>query len=170
MPGTTPSQTVGPFFSICLPWPDGATVVEPGTEGAIALRGHVLDGDGEPVPDALVETWQAGPDGDFGDGFRGFGRSPTDGDGAWEVVTLKPGPVGDGQAPHIDVSVLARGLLDRVVTRVYFADEAQANAADPVLSRLSEAQRTTLIAERHDGGYRFDIHLQGADETTFFRF
>jgi protocatechuate 3,4-dioxygenase alpha subunit len=145
-------------------------VVAPGTEGAIVLRGYVLDGDGVPVPDALLETWQADPDGGFDPGFRGFGRCPTDEDGAWEITTLKPGPVGDGQAPHIDVSVLARGLLDRVITRIYFADEAEANAADPVLSRLSEPQRATLVAEPEDGGYRFDIHLQGAHETTFFRF
>ena len=168
MAGTTPSQTVGPYFSIGLPWPDGPHVVEPGTEGAIVLRGHVTDGEGAPVPDALIETWQAGPDGTFDPGFRGFGRSPTDDDGAWEITTLKPGPVGDGQAPHIDVSVFARGLLNRVVTRIYFADEADANAADPVLSGLSEAQRATLVAEPADGGYRFDVHLQGADETAFF--
>ena len=168
MAGTTPSQTVGPYFSIGLPWPDGPTVVEPGTDGAITLSGHVLDGEGAPVPDALIETWQAGPDGSFDSGFRGFGRAATDEDGRWEITTVKPGRVDDAQAPHIDVSVLARGLLNRVVTRIYFADEAEANAADPVLAGLSEAQRATLVAEPADGGYRFDVHLQGADETAFF--
>ncbi len=162
---STPSQTVGPFFSICLPWPDGPTVVEPGSEGAITLHGYVLDGEGAPVPDAMVETWQAGPDGTFDPPFRGFGRAPTDADGRWEITTVKPGRVDDRQAPHIDVSVLARGLLDRVITRIYFADED--NGSDPVLAGLSEAQRATLIAS---ADHRFDIHLQGPDETVFFRF
>jgi protocatechuate 3,4-dioxygenase alpha subunit len=164
---STPSQTVGPFFSICLPWPDGPSVVEPGTHGAITLHGYVLDGEGGPVPDAVVETWQAGPDGAFDPSFRGFGRAPTDGDGHWEITTLKPGRVDDRQAPHIDVSVLARGLLNRVVTRIYFADED--NESDPVLSGLSEERRATLIARAEDGAYRFDVHLQGSDETVFFR-
>jgi protocatechuate 3,4-dioxygenase alpha subunit len=162
MPGATPSQTVGPFFSIALTWPDGHAVVEPGTEGAIALRGIVLDGAGEPVPDALVETWQVDPP-----GLRGFGRCPTGGEGAWEIVTRKPGGV-DGGAPHVAVSVFARGLLNRVVTRLYFADEPEANAADPVLAGLGEAERATLLARPEPGGYRFDIHLQGTHETVFF--
>jgi len=162
----TPSQTVGPFFSICLPWSDGPHVVEEHTEGAIALFGYVLDGEGAPVPDAVVETWQAGPDGSFGPDFRGFGRAPTHGNGRWEITTVKPGRVDDRQAPHIDVSVLARGLLNRVITRIYFADEAEANAADPVLAALTDGQRGTLIA---GPDHRFDIHLQGPDETVFFR-
>jgi protocatechuate 3,4-dioxygenase alpha subunit len=162
----TPSQTVGPFFSICLPWSDGPHVVDPGTDGAITLFGYVLDGEGAPVPDAVVETWQAGPDGRFDPSFRGFGRAPTDADGRWEITTVKPGPVDDRQAPHIDVSVLARGLLNRVVTRIYFADETEANAADPVLSALTDGQRATLVA---GSDHRFDIHLQGSDETVFFR-
>ena len=165
MPGTTPSQTVGPYFSIGLPWPDGPYVVQPGAEGAITLRGRVFDGAGDPIPDALIETWQAAPDGTFGGGFRGFGRAPTDESGEWEIVTLKPGRV-DGQAPHVDVSVFARGLLHRVVTRIYFPDED--NAGDPTLDGLDEAQRATLVAEAVDDGYRFDIHLQGPRETTFF--
>jgi protocatechuate 3,4-dioxygenase, alpha subunit len=165
MPGTTPSQTVGPYFSIGLPWPDGPYVVPPSAEGAITLRGIVLDGEGAPVPDAMIETWQAAPDGTFGGDFRGFGRAPTDGSGEWEIVTLKPGPV-DGQAPHVDVSVFARGLLNRVVTRIYFPDED--NSGDPALSGLDEEQRATLVAEAVDDGYRFDIHLQGPRETTFF--
>jgi protocatechuate 3,4-dioxygenase, alpha subunit len=165
----TPSQTVGPFLAIGLPWPDGPFVVPEGTPGAITITGRVLDGAGDPLPDAMVETWQAAPDGSFGGAFRGFGRCGTTDDGAWEIVTLKPGRVGDGQAPHIDVTVLARGLLNRLVTRIYFADEPEANAADPVLGGLGEEQRATLVAEADGaGGYRFDIHLQGPSETTFF--
>jgi protocatechuate 3,4-dioxygenase alpha subunit len=180
MRGTTPSQTVGPYLAIGLPWPDGPEVVPRGTPGAIRIRGHLLDGAGDPVPDGLVETWQAGPDGRFDHpddprgrvtGFRGFGRAPTDEEGAWEIVTLKPGPVpgpdGTTQAPHIAVSVFARGMLSRVVTRIYFADEAEANAADPLLSSLDPGLRATLIAQPVDGGYRFDVHLQGPHETVF---
>jgi protocatechuate 3,4-dioxygenase, alpha subunit len=168
MAGTTPSQTVGPFFSIALPWEDGPFVVAHGADGAIRLAGRVLDGEGEPVPDALVETWQAAPDGRYdAPGFRGFGRCPTDPGGAWEIVTLKPGRV-DGQAPHVAVSVFARGLLQRVVTRVYFGDEPVANAEDPVLAALDERGRGTLVASPEAGGYRFDVHLQGPHETTFF--
>ena len=164
----TPAQTVGPYFSIGLPWPDGPDVVPAGTDGAIWLRGRVLDGEREPIPDALIETWQAGPDGRFDtSGFRGFGRCPTDDDGSWAIRTLKPGATG-GHAPHVAVAVFARGLLHHVVTRIYFADEAEANAADPVLTGLDEAARATLVAAREDDGYRFDVRLQGPDETAFF--
>jgi protocatechuate 3,4-dioxygenase, alpha subunit len=169
---TTPSQTVGPFFAIELPYGDGRYAVPEGTPGAVWLRGRVLDGDGAPVPDALVETWQAGPDGRF-DGFRGFGRCPTDGQGRFEFVTVKPGqvpgPGGRLQAPHLEVGVFARGLLKRVNTRIYFPDEAEANAEDPVLSLVEDdAERQTLIARQEDGALRFDIRLQGDGETTFF--
>jgi protocatechuate 3,4-dioxygenase, alpha subunit len=180
----TPSATVGPYLSIGLTWPDGVDAVAPGTPGAIWLRGTVYDGNGDPVPDALVETWQADPEGRFDHpddprgpattpGFRGFGRSQTVDGGRYAIRTLKPGRVPDGagglQAPHVDVSVFARGLLDRVVTRIYFADEAAANAEDPVLAALpDDAARRTLIAQPTDDGYRLDIHLQGEDETVFF--
>ncbi len=180
---TTPSQTVGPFFALGLPWEDGPFVVAEDAPGAIALRGRVLDGAGEPVPDALIETWQADPDGRFDHpddprgrvaGFRGFGRCPTGADGSWRIVTRKPGPVpgpdGVPQAPHVAVSLFARGLLDRVVTRIYFGDEPAANAADPLLARLGAAQRATLIAAPADGGYVLDLHLQGERETAFLRF
>jgi protocatechuate 3,4-dioxygenase, alpha subunit len=180
--GTTPSQTVGPFFSLGLPWEDGPFVVPEGAEGAIRIRGRVFDGDGKPVPDALVETWQADPAGRFphpddprgpAEGFRGFGRCPTGDDGGWEIVTVKPGPVpgvnGALQAPHLAVSLFARGLLDRVVTRIYFGDEPEANATDPVLALLDRDRRGTLIAAPGDGGYAIDIHLQGDRETAFFR-
>jgi protocatechuate 3,4-dioxygenase alpha subunit len=180
---TTPSATVGPYLSIGLTWEDGAYVVAPDTPGAIWLRGRVFDGNGDVVPDAMIETWQADPDGRFDHpddprgaharpGFRGFGRSHTTG-GEYAICTLKPGRVPDGegglQAPHVDVSVFARGLLDRVVTRIYFADEAAANAEDAVLRSLpDDAARSTLIAEPTDDGYRLDIHLQGERETVFF--
>ena len=166
--GTTPSQTVGPYLAIGLPWPDGPHVAPEGAEGRIRLYGTVYDGEGAAVPDALVETWQAGGDGTFGDrAFRGFGRCPTDDEGAWEIFTVKPGDLGDGQAKHIDVSVFARGMLNRCVTRIYFADED--NAGDPVLATVPEARRGTLLARPTQDGYRFDVHLQGERETVFFK-
>jgi len=183
--GLTPSATVGPYLAIGLTWPDGPYAVAEGTEGAIWLRGRVFDGNGDVVPDAMVETWQADPDGRFDHpdapagarrypGFRGFGRSQTvDPPGEYAVLTLKPGRVPDGkgglQAPHVDVSLFARGLLDRVVTRIYFADEADANAEDDVLASLpDDASRRTLIAQPSADGYVLDLHLQGEDETVFF--
>ena len=181
---TTPSQTVGPYFAIGMPFAAGPFAVPEGTPGAIRITGIVYDGAGMPVPDSLIETWQADPDGRFADlhgygggselhGFRGFARcGQEDGDGSVEILTVKPGPVpGPGnvmQAPHIDVSVFARGMLHRCVTRIYFADEAQANASDPVLASVPAERRDTLLAQPADGGYRFDIHLQGPSETVFF--
>ena len=187
VPGITPSQTVGPYFAMRLPWPEGPYVVPEGTPGAITITGRMYDGAGHVVPDGLVETWQADPDGRFAHpddprgavpggyrAFRGFGRCPTAPDGSYRIVTLKPGPLpapgGDIEAPHLDVSVFARGLLDRVVTRMYFPDESTANAADPVLAAIREpARRATLIAVPEPGGdLRFDIWLQGERETVFF--
>lgn len=178
----TPSQTVGPYLAIALPWEDGPWVVPPETHAAFWIRGSLLDGAGDPVPDGLVETWQADTRGDFAvagtsdlepKGFRGLGRSATDADGAWQIHTVKPGVVstdgGRPQAPHIDVMIFARGLLKHLVTRIYFADEELANAADPVLGALRDPQRrATLLARPEADGYRFDIHLQGSDETAFF--
>lgn len=176
----TPSQTVGPFFSHALTWLDGPEVVAADEPGAFWLRGTVFDGDGAPVPDALIESWQASADGRFDHpddprgavpGFRGFGRAATDQDGRWGIRTVKPGRVpgqdGRPQAPHIDLSVFARGLLDRVVTRVYLADEPS-NVEDPVLSSIPEPRRGTLVARLTEGGYVFDIRLQGVGETVFF--
>ncbi|WP_020666713.1 protocatechuate 3,4-dioxygenase subunit alpha [Amycolatopsis nigrescens] len=166
---STPSQTVGPYLSIGLPWPDGPEVVAEGTPGAIWIRGTVFDGAGNPVPDAMVESWQADPSGRFpesgepGGDFRGFGRCPTDDNGEYGICTLLPGAL-PGQAPHIDVSVFARGLLSRVVTRIYFADDPE----DPVLASVPEERRGTLIATPADDGYRFDVRLQGDGETVFF--
>jgi protocatechuate 3,4-dioxygenase alpha subunit len=182
--GTTPSATVGPYLAIGLTWPDGVWAAAEGTEGGFWIRGLVVDGAGDVVPDAMVETWQADPDGRFPSpedprgpsaypGFRGYTRAETvQPPGEFGIFTLKPGRLPDGegglQAPHIDVSVFARGMLDRVVTRIYFADEAEANAEDAVLRGLSEDQRRTLIAAKTDDGYRLDICLQGAQETVFF--
>jgi protocatechuate 3,4-dioxygenase, alpha subunit len=182
--GVTPSQTVGPYFAIGLTWDDGPDVVPEGAEGAFWIRGRVTDGNGEPIPDAMVETWQADADGRFthdddprgpvewGE-FRGLGRCGTDAEGRYGIRTIKPGPVpgpnGSMQAPHIDVTVMCRGLLARVVTRIYFPEEEAANAADPVLASLpATAASETLIATRSDDGYTFDVHLQGEGETVFF--
>ena len=180
---TTPSQTVGPFFALGLPWDSGPHAVPEGAAGAIKIAGVLRDGAGEPVPDGLIETWQADPEGRFADlhthggpsaleGFRGFARCPTADDGGYRIVTAKPGalpgPGGSTHAPHVNVSVFARGMLNRCVTRVYFADEERANAADPVLASVPAARRATLLARPIDDGYRFDIRLQGPEETVFF--
>jgi protocatechuate 3,4-dioxygenase, alpha subunit len=177
----TPSQTIGPFFAVGLVWADGAFAVTEGEPTGIWIRGRVLDGGGAPVPDAMIETWQADPSGRFDHadsrdakpGFRGFARSSTDPDGGFAIFTVKPGPVpgadGSTQAPHVDVSVFARGLLKRAVTRIYFGDEETANAADPVLASVADpAARDTLVARPSQDGYRFDIRLQGDGETVFF--
>ncbi len=181
---TTPSQTAGPYFAIGLTFEAGPWVVPEGTPGLIRISGTVYDGDGEPIPDHVIETWQADGDGRFADlhghggrsqlhGFRGFGRSGReDGDGTFELFTVKPGrvpgPGGKLQAPHIDVTLMARGMLNRTVTRIYFADEQAANAEDPVLAGVPGERRATLLAQPADDGYRFDIRLQGDDETVFF--
>lgn len=180
---STPSQTIGPFLHICLPWADGPYLVAEGTPGAVWITGRLTDGAEEPVPDGLVEVWQADPDGRFDhpddprgavprDGFRGFGRCATDADGRFGFRTVKPGPLPaeDGlvEAPHLDVSVFARGLLRQLVTRLYFPDETTANAADPVLAGLPPTDRASLVAEPDSGGLRFDIRLRGECETPFF--
>jgi protocatechuate 3,4-dioxygenase alpha subunit len=182
----TPSQTVGPYFSMRLPWPEGPYVVAEGAPGAITIYGRLYDGAGDPIPDGLIETWQADPEGRFAhpddprgpvpDGdltFRGFGRCATGHDGTYKIVTLKPGalPFGGGrtEAPHIDVSVFSRGMLDRSVTRIYFPDEPAANEADPVLQAVAVDRRATLVAApAGENLLRFDIRMQGEDETVFF--
>jgi protocatechuate 3,4-dioxygenase alpha subunit len=182
----TPSQTVGPYFAMRLPWEQGPYVVPADTPGAITIVGRLYDGAGNVIPDGLIETWQASPEGRFahpddprgpvpgGDTvFRGFGRCETGHDGSFRIVTLKPGalPSGDGEteAPHIDVSVFARGMLDRSVTRIYFPDEIAANEADPVLRAVPAERRSTLIAVPASAGLlRFDVHMQGEQETVFF--
>ena len=168
-PGATPSQTVGPFFRFGMEWMGSGA--QSRAERSVVITGIVYDGDGRPVPDAMLETWQADGEGRFGP--PGFARCLTDATGGYRLTTVKPGrvPSADGspEAPHIDVSVFARGLLHRLVTRIYFGDEDAANAADPVLRSLpDDAARATLRAQPVAGGYRLDIHLQGSRETVFF--
>lgn len=191
--GQTPSQTVGPFFAFGLTAPqygyphdaiaagDLADELVPGERTEIF--GQVLDGAGVPIVDAMIEIWQADSEGRYAhpaDGrpsnqnFRGFGRfgTGTEADNCFRFRTIKPGSVDDGQAPHINVIVFMRGMLSHAYTRAYFSDEAEANARDPVLLSLPEERRATLIAQR-DGAsakplYRFDIRMQGEDETVFF--
>jgi protocatechuate 3,4-dioxygenase, alpha subunit len=169
----TPSQTVGPFFSLGMSWMGAQELVDPGQSGAIVLFGRVLDGASAPVPDAVIEIFHADPEGRFPrathDGWTGFGRALTDGDGAYRFVTSKPGALSENEAPHIDISVFARGLLQRVVTRCYFPDEPEANQQDSVLRSIDdEAVRASLLAHREGDGLRFDIRLQGDGETGFF--
>ena len=144
MPGETPSQTVGPFLSIGMPWDDGP-VADP---HGVRISGRVLDGAGEPIPDALVETWHHDP--------AAFARCPTDEEGRWHVVVPA--------APYLALHVFARGLLRHLTTRVYLDPPAE----DPVLQGVPADRRETLIAERTDDGYRFDIRIQGDRETVFF--
>lgn len=185
----TSSQTVGPFFSPCLLRKDAQrnVLVEPETvEKRIRIEGRVLDGDGLPVPDAMIEIWQANAHGRYNHAsdtgpapldptFMGFGRSGTDNDGLYWFETIKPGAVRFDaerlQAPHICVTIFARGLLNHLVTRLYFADEP-ANASDPILQLVPEKRRATLLAKREPAEmsitYRFNIILQGEGETAFF--
>jgi protocatechuate 3,4-dioxygenase alpha subunit len=189
----TPSQTVGPFFAYGLtpeqygyPFRSlaGPVLVDEDTPGErIRIVGRVLDGEGDPVPDAMVEIWQADGEGRYAHPadrrgsnlrFKGFGRCGTGTDPQHRFLfeTIKPGPIGDGQAPHVNVILFMRGLLSHLYTRIYFADEAAANARDPVLASIDEARRPTLIAPRESTPagpvYRFDLRLQGPDETVFF--
>jgi protocatechuate 3,4-dioxygenase alpha subunit len=161
-PPTTPSQTVGPFFSFGLCARPNADLVTDGTR----IVGRVFDGAGEPVPDAMVEIWQADVEGRYRGDF-GWGRCGTDADGRFAFTTVKPGRV-DGQAPHLVVLVFARGLLKPVLTRMYFPDETEANAGDPVLESVPEEQRATLVARARDDALEFDVHLQGDRQTAFF--
>ena len=183
--GLTPSQTVGPYLRIgLLGGPIANRLADESDPRAIRIRGALLDGAGDPVPDGMVEIWQANAAGRYAhpadtredvpieDGFTGFGRSGTEDAGRFEFVTVKPGrvPWVDGrlQAPHLLVGVFARGLLKRAATRMYFPDEEAANAEDPVLLGLDPEQRATLVAHPGDGELRFDIVLQGTGQTTFF--
>jgi protocatechuate 3,4-dioxygenase alpha subunit len=192
--GITPSQTVGPYFKYGLTpngeyaWNDAFTnnLVTPDVSGErIRVEGTVFDGDGVPVPDCMLEIWQADAQGRFADpqdaralpnsSFRGFGRVGSDAKGGYVFDTIKPGPVADPdgkpQAPHILLAVYARGMLLHLYTRIYFDDEA-ANAVDPVLALVPADRRATLIAKRKTGAanptYALDIHLQGDNETVFF--
>jgi protocatechuate 3,4-dioxygenase, alpha subunit len=174
MPGT-PSQTIGPFFAPAL-GPGRTDLTGDGARGeAITISGRVLDGDGQPVPDAMLEIWQADAQGRYGgDGFSGFGRALTDAHGGYSFTTIMPGrvegPGGTLQAPHVCLTIFARGLLRQLSTRIYFAGDP-ANDGDPVLASISDpsARRTLLAqAEGASRAYRFDVILQGENETAFF--
>jgi protocatechuate 3,4-dioxygenase alpha subunit len=192
MPERTPSQTVGPYLHIGLAPADynfrgvfSATVADAGIPGNhVRIEGRIFDGEGNAMPDALVEIWQADHQGHYAhpaDGrplasnsFRGFGRCATDAKGGFAFATIKPGavpgPNGTTQAPHINVGVFARGVLKRLFTRIYFAGEP-GNASDPILALVPPGRRETLMARpdpAKPGLYCFDIHLQGAEETVFF--
>lgn len=191
--GQTPSQTVGPYFSMRLGREGDNVLAGPGVSGErIRIEGRVLDGERNHVEDALVEIWQANGGGRYrhpddprtevrlDQGFTGFGRAATDfTTGLYWFETIKPGPVpdpeGEPQAPHVNVIVQARGMLNPSFTRLYFSDEAAANATDYLLRSVPAARRPTLIAQRIDETaaprrYRFDIRFQGDDETVFFDF
>ncbi|WP_329310086.1 protocatechuate 3,4-dioxygenase subunit alpha [Streptomyces sp. NBC_01262] len=180
----TPSHTIGPFYGHALPFPEGGQVAPAGHPGAINVHGYVYDGDGAPIPDALIEFWQAGPDGAIpqvpgsmrrdpstggfvgrdGVHFTGFGRLPTDKDGHYALRTLPPGAP---EVPYISVCVFARGLTHHLYTRVYFPE----NGEDALLASLTPQRRGTLVADPEPNGtYRFDIHLQGDEETVFLAF
>ena len=180
--GATPWQTVGPFFHFALPYESGSAVAGASRAGAITLHGTVYDGEGNGLPDALVEVWQADESGSFveepgifsaptDDGFRGFGRAATDGDGHYSFTTVKPAgvPTEDGatQAPHIAMSVFARGMLRRVVTRVYFDDVPRRTHPTRCSPRSRRLVPRPSWPSRDEGGYRFDVRLQGDDETVF---
>ena len=193
MPKQTPSQTVGPYFAYGLT-PEqygyaftsiagGVLTTEAGDGERIRIEGRVLDGAGAAVSDAMVEIWQADGQGRYAHPadprssnarFRGFGRvgTGTDPEHRFVFETVKPGAPAEGQAPHVNLVLFLRGLLSHAYTRIYFADEAEANAADPVLAAVPAERRATLIAAREESGgtplYRFDIHLQGDRETVFF--
>lgn len=181
----TPSQTVGPFFSIGLQRLVRQDLTAPGVAGKrIEIAGRVLDSDGNPVPDAIIEIWQANSQGRYNhpddtqekpleSGFLGFGRVATDEDGRFRFVTIQPGqvpgPDGKLQAPHIAVSVFSRGLLRRLVSRIYFPDQPS-NAGDCVLNLVDPSRRRTLIAKKtgRENQFEWNVILQGPEETVFF--
>jgi protocatechuate 3,4-dioxygenase alpha subunit len=158
----TPSQTVGPFFGFGLPFELGSQAVPPGSPGALRIEGQLLDGVGDPVPDGLLELWHGAQ----------FARCRTDTEGAFHFIVSKPaplpGPDGRTQAPHLNLMVFGRGLLRHLATRIYFPDEEQANATDPILGRLDADARATLVARRDRDVLHFDVRLQGSGQTTFF--
>lgn len=184
----TPGQTVGPFFGYALPYAHGNELVEAGTPGAVRLHGTVRDGAGAPVPDALVEIWQADPAGQvvgrsgslLRDGtFTGWGRAETDREGGYWFRTLTPGPTAPGRAAFFHVTLFARGLQDRLFTRAYvpgdpsgdLSDGGAALAADPLLASLDAERRATLVTVREpDGSLRWDIRMQGEGETVFLTY
>ncbi|MFF3906879.1 protocatechuate 3,4-dioxygenase subunit alpha [Streptomyces sp. NPDC001848] len=186
----TPSHTVGPFYGYALPFPGGGDIAPVGHPDTITLQGYVLDGEGNPLPDAFVELWGPDPEGTVpttdgsirrdpatggylgrnGVEFTGWGRIQTDANGHWYARTLRPGARGRS-APYISACVFARGLLMHLFTRIYLPGDEAALAADPLLAQLEPERRDTLIAvDGGNGTYRFDIRLQGEGETVFLEF
>lgn len=182
----TPWQTVGPFFSIGFTWQYRENLAEPGVDGErVSISGRIFDGDGKPVPDGIVEIWQANSQGKYAHPddaqeksirpqFTGYGRVPTDVNGRFHFTTIKPGrvpgPNGKLQAPHLAISLFTRGLLRRLTTRLYFPDEA-GNAEDFALNLVDAERRGTLIAKKIEGSvgeFEWNIVMQGAGETAFF--
>ena len=177
----TPGQTIGPFFHYALPYPGDRELVPPGSAGSMRLHGHVYDGDGDGVPDALLEIRQADPSGIVpatagslrrdGASFTGWGRTITDPAGHYWFSSVEPGPARLGGAPFFAVVVFARGLLNRLFTRIYLPAGHAVLDADPLLSSLDAGERGRMVAVREaDGSLRFDIHLQGTLETPFLTF
>jgi protocatechuate 3,4-dioxygenase, alpha subunit len=176
----TPGQTIGPFFGYALPYAESQHLVPAGRADAVRLTGRVLDGAGDPVPDALLEIWQADPDGQVvqqpgslhrdGHTFTGWGRAATDNTGRYSFTTLLPGATSEGRAPFIAITLFARGVMNRLFTRAYLPAPAELLDADPLLSSLAEDRRSTLVARQDGRDLVFDIRLQGADETVFLRF
>ncbi|MBV1777552.1 protocatechuate 3,4-dioxygenase subunit alpha [Paeniglutamicibacter sp. ABSL32-1] len=177
----TPGQTIGPFYGYALPFTKDNELVNQARPGAVRLHGVVTDGAGTVIPDALLEIWQPDQDGNVvsqdgslvrdGYTFTGWGRTAVDNVGHYTFTTLNPGATEEGKAPFIMLTVFARGLLNRLFTRIYLPEDTAALANDPLLSSLDEAQRKTLIATREaDGSLRFDISLQGEDETVFLSY
>jgi protocatechuate 3,4-dioxygenase alpha subunit len=174
----TPGQTVGPFFGYALPFDRGSELVPPGSPGSIRLHGVVTDGEGNPVPDALLEIWQADADGNVpnisgalrrdGWTFTGWGRAATDAEGHYCFSTVLPGATSYGAAPFIMVTIFARGLLNRLFTRAYLPGEHL--TGDALLASLPADRRDTLVATREPDGLRFDVALQGPRETVFLRY
>jgi protocatechuate 3,4-dioxygenase alpha subunit len=175
----TPGQTVGPFYGYALPYPGDSELVPPGRSDAIRLHGTVYDGEGQPVPDALIEIWQADELGNVaqaagslqreGFTFTGFGRAAVDPAGHYSFCTLRPGPV-NGAPAFFAMTVFARGLLNRLFTRVYLPDDQAALDTDTLLQSVPEDRRATLVATADADGYAFDIRLQGDGETVFLAF
>ncbi|MDQ0092957.1 protocatechuate 3,4-dioxygenase subunit alpha [Paeniglutamicibacter psychrophenolicus] len=177
----TPGQTIGPFYGYALPFDKDNELVNQARPGAVRLHGVVTDGAGTPIPDALLEIWQADEDGNVvskdgslvrdGYTFTGWGRTAVDNVGHYTFTTLNPGATEEGKAPFIMLTVFARGLLNRLFTRIYLPEDTAALANDPLLASLDEAGRKTLIATREaDGSLRFDISLQGEGETVFLSY
>ena len=178
IPRATPGQTIGPFFGQALPYGQGSELVPGGSSDAIRLRGGVYDGIGAPVPDALVEIWQADTHGTVprasgsferdGWTFTGWGRAACDRNGEFSFTTVQPGVTAEGKAPFFAMVVFARGLLDRLFTRVYLPGHP-ANETDAFLAALSDAERESLVAIAEPTGLRFDVRLQGERETVFLQ-